>query len=107
MTDAYIDFVLDDRLSNGGGRLLDIKDSDGTSLLPGAWIDRADGTVALRLTQADISHHDGDRQHLDASRIRADFAAQHPNCAAAEVWGDVDGQQALLLMQCGTPTEHH
>ena len=43
----------------------------------------------------------------DRDQLRAKFRTEHPFCSAAEIWRVIDGEPALVRIECGTPTEHH
>jgi hypothetical protein len=53
-----------------------------------------------------LSTTDNDAGHPGLEQLRATFQTEHPFCAAAEVWHDIDGEPTLLRIECGTPTEH-
>jgi len=108
VSEPFIDIVFDRRpVADSGARLLGIQDSRGSVLKAGAWLERTDGTVALRLSPVDIlGHQRVTNSHCDAQQLRADFALEHPNCIGAEVWVDLDGLPTLMLIECGTPGEH-
>ena len=42
----------------------------------------------------------------DPDELRPAFQIEHPYCAAAEIWHEIDGEPTLLRIECGTPTEH-
>jgi len=108
VSEPFIDIVFDRRpVAESGARLVGIQDSTGSALKAGSWLERTDGTVALRLSPVDIlAQHGVTGVHSDAQQLRADFLLEHPDCIGAEVWGDVDGVHTLLLIECGTPGEH-
>jgi hypothetical protein len=50
----YIDIVFDGPPSERSGRLIEVESPAGKSIRIGEWIDRGDGTWALRITRDDI-----------------------------------------------------
>jgi len=44
--------------------------------------------------------------YRDPGELRGEFRAEHPDCAAVEIWRSIDGQSRFISIECGSPTHH-
>ncbi len=103
---AHLDVVFDGPPGHHGSRLLDCENNAGHSVKAGIWVDRNNGTWALRLTTDDIPQQvtriDPSNPWPRRDEVETAWRRNHPHCSGIARYLPT----GRIVMECGSPSEH-